>query len=481
MGGQRIFCLALTTVLIPMISFSQVDDYSIVGESLWRNQGYGVENHYFQIENYVIPENASWFVPTDPVTAACPYEIYSTEEMPLYDFNLNALANTLKIRPYSDNDESDYRNGVSTLDLVAIQSHLLSSPAFESRTPTEDFPFRYISGDADYDHDVDEDDIDMIHDLILFYRDDFTRNSWEWVHKDEVEEAEERFEEEPYEFVIDYNWPGSEGIILSANSTNEIMGDNDKFFTFRSTKIGDITASSMSPVSLNDWVCGSGSYFTGGGPSSRTAGIVPIQKGSTIIVSMWLDNQDDIYGVEIPLYFQESELTLSKLSFEENLQIKWHRNPVRHSLVFSDFSRDNAPMSLPKGKLATLELKANCNIPDFNNVIRLYPGRYIEVIGKREEMLYPEVRLVLEEVIPPDFYADVRYDQQKGNYIFCQSPIDQRMDLSYYTIDGKWVRDEEVLINRGQSTTKLPIDLVHGLYLCVLKGSDTAIVKWRSQ
>lgn len=235
---------------MPTFSFGQVENYSIYGESLWRNQGYGVENHYFQIENYVISEMDSWYVPVDPITDECPYEVYTTEEMPLSDPNITGYNNTLKIRPYSVNNAADYRNGVNTLDLYAIAAHLLESPKFEDRTPTEDFPFRYISGDADNDHDVDEDDIDMIHDLILYYRDDLERNSWEWVHKDEVEEAEERFEEVPYEFVISYNWPGSEGIILPHLSTNQIMADNDKYFTFRTTKVGDIMGSAIEDFPL---------------------------------------------------------------------------------------------------------------------------------------------------------------------------------------------------------------------------------------
>jgi hypothetical protein len=362
--------------------------------------------------------------------------------------------------------------------LVAIQSHLLSSPAFESRTPTEDFPFRYISGDADYDHDVDEDDIDMIHDLILFYRDDLTRNSWEWVHKDEVEEAEERFEEEPYEFVIDYNWPYDEGIVLSGFSTNEIMGDNDKFFTFRTTKVGDITASSMTAVSYNDWVCGTGAYFTGGGLSARSAGLVPIRKGSTLRVSIWVDNQEEIYGLEIPLHFSESDLSLNSLTFEGDFQMRWHRNSSHHSLVFSDFSRDGEPMIVPRGRMVNIELEATSDIGNFNQAIGIYPGRYIEVIGDNGELLYPEVRIELDEIIHPEFYTEIRSDEQDQDFIFVNAQRDHWIQLDIWSATGQALKSEEILVNRGQSWIELPLDYSPGLYLCSLKGSDSRTLKW---
>ncbi|HZV71251.1 MAG TPA: hypothetical protein VFG10_16970 [Saprospiraceae bacterium] len=182
----------------------------------------------------MITNHTVYNLPSDPVTGSCPYEYYSTEDLQLYNINEDDEVNTLKIRPYSDNDRSDYVNGVSTLDMYAIYLHLHYSPQFEDRSPEEDAPYRYISADADYDNDVDDDDIDMIQDLILALRDDLNRNSWEWVLNDEVQEGEERFNEYPYmyDFVIDYNWPGSDGIILPDLSTNQIEGDNDKYFGF---------------------------------------------------------------------------------------------------------------------------------------------------------------------------------------------------------------------------------------------------------
>lgn len=468
--------------MLPIFSFGQPGYHTIYGESLWRNQSYGVSNHQFDIENYINPFHANYPLNPDPTTGSCPYEYYTTEDMPLYDDYPNDPVNTLKIRPYSVNNASDYRNGVTTLDLYAIQAHLLNSPSFENRTPTEDFPFRYISGDADYDHDVDEDDIDMIQDLILYYRDDLTRNSWEWVHKDEVEEAEERFEEEPYEFVIDYNWPGSDGIILAENSTNEILADNDKYFTFRTTKIGDITAVTNQLVSsLNSWVCGSGAYFTGGDLETRSARELyagKIRKGAIVSVAVNLDNQEDIYAFEIPLFFEESDFELKDLHFTAGFSPRWHRNSERGSLILSEFSRDLQPMNIPRGRMLEFKLKANRDILNVNDAIGWYPSRTIELVGVGESILIPDVTMEIMDILPPDLYAEVRRDFSVDQLLI-ESPMDQLMNLKIFNSQGQLVQEELLQLNHGSTTFTLPQDFICGLYVCLLNNDkETFIVKW---
>lgn len=468
--------------MLPIFSFGQPGYHTIYGESLWRNQSYGVSNHQFDIENYITAFHTNYPLDPDPVTGSCPYEFYSTYYMPLYDDYPNDPVNTLKIRPYSVNNASDYRNGVTTLDLYAIQAHLLNSPSFESRTPTEDFPFRYISGDADYDHDVDEDDIDMIQDLILYYRDDLTRNSWEWVHKDEVEDAEERFEEEPYEFVIDYNWPGSDGIILAENSTNEILADNDKYFTFRTTKIGDITAVTNQLVSsLNSWVCGSGAYFTGGDLETRSARELytgKIRGGSIVSAVINLENLEDIYSLEIPIYFNEADFTLIGVKFAEDFSPKWYRNPEKGSFILSDYSNDLRPLHVPIGSLVEFELKANRDISKIEDAIYWYPQRSIELIGVKETALEPQVNMEIQGIQPPDLYAEIRRDIST-DYLVIESPKDCVINITIYNNLGQRVHQDEIDLLQGSTIASLPVTQEPGMYLCQLHAEGKSVsLKW---
>ncbi len=479
-GGQILFALTLTMMMMSTFSFGQVGDFTIYGESLWRNQGYGVENHYFQIENYVIPEMDSWYVPSDPVTDECPYEVYTTDYMPLYTDDYNDLANTIKIWPYSVNNAADYRNGVSSLDLYAISAHLLSSPAFESRTPTEDAPYRYISGDADGDFDVD--DIDMIQDLILFLRDDLDRNSWEWVHKDEVEEAEERFEETPYQFVISENWSYPEGIILPALSTNQIMADNDKYFTFRSTKIGDITATTnLAITSANTWVCGNNNYFAGNQletRSSRDLSPLSVRIGSIITLGILLDNDEDIYALELPLFFSDEDFKMIDIDFHEGYTPLWHRNSEKGSLVILDFSKSLEALQIPRGKLVEIKIEARHNISDISKSIRWHPNRIIELVGEKETSLEPEVTLEVLDVLPSELYVEVRTGMAIPQ-LMVESPKDQQIQVFVFNANGQAVYTELHLVAKGQNNFPLREDLIAGIYLINVQSEHQHFVtKW---
>ncbi len=152
MGGQIIFAsFTLLLFSMPLFSYEQVGYYTIEGESLWRNQGYGVSNHKFHIENYLLYNHTSYILSPDPVTGSCDYNYYTSDIMPLYNFDEDAQENTLKIRPYSINNYSDYINGVNVLDCYAIAAQVSNSSYFAGLSPTDDAPYRFISADADYD------------------------------------------------------------------------------------------------------------------------------------------------------------------------------------------------------------------------------------------------------------------------------------------------------------------------------------------
>ncbi len=464
---------------MPLFSYGQVDPFTIYGESLWRNQGYGVSNHKFQIENYVIPLSQSWYVDTDPTTGSCPYEFYTTDDMPLYTDNYNSASNTLKIRPYSINNYSDYINGVSVIDLTAIASHLNQDPPFEDLSPTEDAPYRYISADAEYDHDVDLDDAYMIRDLILGTRSDLNRNSWEWVHKDEVEQAEERFVEDPYSFVIDYNWPGSEGIILAALSTNEILADNDKFFGFRTTKIGDIKTDSGSPSSgANSWVCGSGSYFTGGEIDSRSVANTTgkkVRAGSVITVAVNLEANDDIFGLELPVYFSQEDLSLMDIQFSEEFVPRWNYNTYISSLVVLAFAKDRTPLPIPNGKILEFRLKALHDIKDIEGSIIWHPERNVLVVGEDGNLSNADVQLEIVDILPPDLFVEIRTNGN-AKEAFIESPKDQKLSMRVFNEQGLVVRNKLLMLQHGENHIVLENDLVSGLYFIQVANDEQSVV-----
>lgn len=464
--------------MMPVFSFGQIIYETIYGESLWRNQGYGVANHKFDIKNYLIDEMTEYPLNPDPVTGSCPYEFYTTDIMPLYDEE-EEYNNTLKIRPYSINNYSDYTNGVSAIDLVAIAAHITNTTTFESRTPTDDAPYRYISADADYDNDVDYDDTDMLQDLLLGIRYDLERNSWEWVHKEEVEDAGARFVSSPYEFVIDYNWPGSEGIILAGLSTDEIQANNGDYFDFRTTKVGDIIAnSSWTYPSSNSWICGSGTYFTGGEVETRTVDVPTrriVRPGSIITVEIDIHKDSDIFALEIPVALQEGDFEIVDMEFGEGYFPRWNYNKYLQGLVFVDYSKNGVPLDIQNGRLVSFKIKALHEISDLFKSISWHAERPIEMVGKDESLLQSDVQLKIKDILPPDLYVEIRSDGWR--YVaYIESPLEQNVTFQLMDGLGQILNKDQVLIYKGDNLIPIEYNLVSGIYLLSVDSKEQKCV-----
>ena len=110
----------------------------------------------------------------------------------------------------------NHRNGVSTLDLVYIQKHLLGLEPFSS-------PYQFIAADANNSQSVSAIDLIEIRKLILGLQDEFTQNtSWRFVAKGSPMAAGNP-------------WPFDETIAVDALTTAGTTG-----IDFVGVKIGDV-------------------------------------------------------------------------------------------------------------------------------------------------------------------------------------------------------------------------------------------------
>ncbi len=474
-GGQILFALTLTMMMMSTFSFGQPIEETIYGESLWRNQGYGVSNHKFDIKNYIIVEMTEYPLDPDPITGACSVEFYTSDILLLHEFE-NQFENTLKIRPYSVNNYADYTNGISAVDLLFIAHHYNMVTLLDSYSPTDDAPYRYISADADYDGFITSDDTDMLLDLLLGYRYDLERNSWEWVHKEEVEEAEERFVEDPFIFVIDYNWEGPEGIIIPALSTDQIQANNGNYFDFRATKVGDIVAnSSWANSSHNSWVCGSGSYLTGGDIQTRSvinAETKKVRSGSIITVAIDMLVNDDIFAFQLPVYFNLEDFEIVDLVFAEGYTSRWNYNKAIGGLVIMDYAKDMVALNVPMGRVVTFQLKALKDIQDIHQSIGWHDERATEIIGKEGNSLDAEVKLVIVDILPGNLFLEVRSDGDDIHQVYIESPIDQIVDLYLDSYQGQRLLDTRITLTHGENLFPIDVALVPGIYLVHAKGEN---------
>jgi uncharacterized repeat protein (TIGR01451 family) len=113
----------------------------------------------------------------------------------------------------------DHRNGVSTLDLVHIQKHLLGLEVFTS-------PYQYIAADANNSESVSAIDLIEIRKLILGLQDEYTENqSWRFVQKG-------------IEMAPGNPWPFNEKIDL-----DYMNPESGSAMDFIGVKIGDINNS----------------------------------------------------------------------------------------------------------------------------------------------------------------------------------------------------------------------------------------------
>ncbi|HJW30563.1 MAG TPA: T9SS type A sorting domain-containing protein, partial [Saprospiraceae bacterium] len=108
------------------------------------------------------------------------------------------------------------RNGVSTLDLVRIQKHLLAKELFDS-------PYQYIAADANNNAQVSAIDLVEIRKLILGIYSEFPNNkSWRFVDKN-------------YQFAdVTHPWPFEEAINIQYDG-NSVSG-----LDFVGVKVGDV-------------------------------------------------------------------------------------------------------------------------------------------------------------------------------------------------------------------------------------------------
>ena len=138
-----------------------------------------------------------------------------TDEIGSYAFPQMPTGGDYNLRPLKD---SGYLDGVSTLDLIMIQRHILGIESFDS-------PYKYIAADVDYNQDIDGIDLIELRKLILGIYTELPENeSWRFVSKD-------------FQFADTFNpW------IADIAETYELRDlSSNKVVDFVGVKIGDVS------------------------------------------------------------------------------------------------------------------------------------------------------------------------------------------------------------------------------------------------
>jgi len=175
------------------------------------------------------------------------------------DYTLEAVSN------------NDYLNGISTLDLVIIQRHILGIEILNS-------PYKLIAADVNNSQDINGIDLVELRKLILgIYTELPQNNSW-------------RFVEEDFTFVTPTSpWPFDENIDL--NQVGQDMMDND----FIGVKVGDVNGSVVVNLAGDDTVSNRTS------PTGLTHDVLNLENDNQYLVPVYLDQSEKIYGLQMSL------------------------------------------------------------------------------------------------------------------------------------------------------------------------------------
>lgn len=334
-----------------------------------------------------------------------------------------AFSNQLTNQEYSiiPSKNDDYLNGVSTLDIVLIQRHLLNLSSFVS-------PYQYIAADANNSESISASDMVAIRNLILERTEAFPNSQTSW-----------RFVDREQSFIsIDQPFP--------FNEEQSFMLNEDKFGQdFIGVKIGDINNSaSLSEASSSE-------VDTRSTPLNLH--VEQTSKEGSIEYIFTASNFDDILGFQFELEYPENlefdRIIDNSLSIgEEHLSIDPQNNMLRMSwntisaissaedevlfkLVFTQKSQESVD--------AKLTLQDNMNAEAYTQALEVID---VTLTVKRQS---------------DDFhlYQNTPNPFSESTLIKLWLPDDQEVELSIFDVSGKLIKYINAHYKQGENSISI--------------------------
>jgi hypothetical protein len=176
---------------------------------------------------------------------------------------------------------TDHSNGVSTLDLVLVQRHILGLQEFDS-------PYKVIAGDVNGNEQLTSSDLLEMRKLILGIKTEFSNNqSWRFV------DANQTFNDvtDPFPF-------NEEIMVLNYNNEN-VSGQN-----FIGVKIGDVNNS----ASVDNFAEGNSSSTRSNNILSLNVDNVSYEAGDLVSIPVTAENFIDMVGFQFTMEIAGMEL-----------------------------------------------------------------------------------------------------------------------------------------------------------------------------
>jgi hypothetical protein len=203
----------------------------------------------------------------------------------LYAFENMPSGGSYAVRPTKDDDP---KNGISTLDLVMIQRHILDLQKLDS-------PFKLIAADVNKDARISASDLVELRKLILGTQDKFTNNtSWRFVDNNYTFADPQYAHTEAFPEIYDIN-----------------LLNDDMRIDFRAVKTGDVNCSAQAGLIRNQVETRSSERLT------LTTENVSFKKGQVIRIPVQIGEEIELAGMQFTLSFNREMFRLVSVTGEQ--------------------------------------------------------------------------------------------------------------------------------------------------------------------
>ncbi|MDA8693163.1 T9SS type A sorting domain-containing protein [Saprospiraceae bacterium] len=384
--------------------------------------------------------------PTDGMRVAVTGDIFTEDIEPVFDVEVTLISDVLvemtdENGAYAFNDmpiggtyninadkDRDYLNGVSTLDLIFIQKHILGLEQLDS-------PYKIIAADADNSESITAIDLIEIRKLILGVYDEFPNNeSWRFI------EADQTFIDPLNPWLVDLR----ETHIISQLDTNINID-------FIGVKIGDVNGTVVPNLQSGDIDKRSNSDVLQLYLKEQL-----LEAGETYVIDIYSDNYSDIMGWQSTFSFNNEavdilDITSSVLDLQKDRNANMTR--VEEGLFTLSYNDHQAISLSEEGPVMQVVISAN-EVINTNDLFTMTSDiTRSEAYNANGEIL--DLRLSTDKSPQASITSVSPNPWNNETMIEMTVPIDGNTKWEFYDVNGKLLYTTSQYYSAGVHTMPL--------------------------
>jgi len=346
---------------------------------------------------------------------------YAFEEVPMYsDYELVSEKEDVAV------------NGITTLDLVLIQKHILDLVQLQT-------PYKIIAADANRSGSVSSLDMVVIRKIILGIEDSFPNDDMPW-----------RFVDSSFEFAdVSSPFPYDESINLT-DLDHEEANKN-----FIAVKIGDVNGTAVLNTLVNSAVSRSANYI------ELNVENLTFEKGDAVEIPVTAANFDEIVGAQFTLMLNTEMVDFNGIEAGA-MDVKDQNfgfNYLSEGYVTASWNNLKAVTASEDDVLFTINLIAKqsgsiANVMNINSDVTT-----AEVYNNTLETMDIQLNINGQtEIIGYELYQNVPNPFGSETKISFKTPVDGMVVLTVFDVNGKLVKKVAQDFNKGTNSIVLSVE-----------------------